>query len=249
MRPHTKTATTTAGLAALLMPLLMVSAGCPDVASFESSEDFPRLTQSLLPPDPAVYGDTQSDPWQHANGIFTGEGPEQPIQFPHHKHVTELGMDCQYCHTAARKSIHGGVPETQTCVNCHQYVMSVKDKPEIQKVLASYAASEPIQWKKVHDLPDYVHFTHKRHVQVGVECTECHGQVGLQGQVSTWAEDDGHGGTKQVTGIKHVMVRETSLQMGWCLDCHATHPSIDENYGEQSHLRRAELKDCWTCHK
>jgi hypothetical protein len=127
--------------------------------------------------------------------------------------------------------------------------MSVKDKPEIQKVLASYAASEPIAWKKVHDLPDYVHFTHKRHVQAGVDCTECHGQVGLQGQVSTWSEDDGHGSTKQVTGIRNVMVRETSLQMGWCLDCHATHPSIDENYGEQSHLRRAELKDCWTCHK
>jgi hypothetical protein len=239
---------TAVGLATFLMPLLLVSAGCPDVESFESDEDFPRLTKSMFPPDPSLYGDTEEE-WQNSSGIFTGFGPKQPVEFPHYRHVTELGMDCQYCHTAARKSIHGGVPETQTCMNCHQYVMSVKDKPEIKKVLDSYAANEPIAWKKVHDLPDFVHFSHKRHVQGGVQCTECHGQVGLQGQVSTWSEDDGHGSTVQKTGIRNVMIRETSLQMGWCLDCHASHPSIDKNYGDQANLRRAELKDCWTCHK
>jgi hypothetical protein len=245
MRPHTTTATTIIGLAAVLS----LSAGCPDFESLEAPEEFPRVSKSMLPPGPWTLGYSDDPDWQVSTGIFTGVGPEQPIEFPHYRHVTELGMECEYCHTMARKSIHSGVPETQTCVNCHQYVMSVKDTPEIQKVLDYYERQEPIPWKKVHDLPDYVHFTHKRHVQAGVNCTECHGQVGLQGQVTTWSEDDGHGSTVQKTGIEHVMIRETSLQMGWCLDCHGSHPSIDKNYGDKADLRRAELKDCWTCHK
>ena len=237
MRPHTTTAKTIIGLAAVLS----LSAGCPDFESLEAPEEFPRVTKSMLPPGPWSLGYSDDPDWQVSTGIFTGVGPEQPIEFPHYRHVTELGMDCEYCHTMARKSIHSGVPETQTCVNCHQYVMSVKDKPEIQKVLDYYERQEPIPWKKVHDLPDFVHFTHKRHVQAGVNCTECHGQVGLQGQVTTWSEDDGHGSTVQKTGIEHVMIRETSLQMGWCLDCHGSHPSIDKNYGDKADLRRAEL--------
>lgn len=245
MRRHIETAV----LAIALSASLVLAAGCPDTESFEGTEDFPRLAHSLLPEAPSVFSDGGGREWQHANGVVTGTGPQQPIEFPHYRHVTELNIQCEYCHTAARKSIHGGVPETQTCVNCHQWVMSVKDKPEIKKVLDFYERGEPIPWKKVHDLPDYVHFAHKRHVQAGVNCTECHGQIGLQGQIETWTEVDHEGHQVAKTGIKNVMVRETSLQMGWCLDCHASHPSIDENYGDKANLRRAELKDCWTCHK
>ena len=128
-----------------------------------------------------------------------------------------------------------------------------KDSPIIQKVKAAYDAGEPIRWKKVHDLPDYVYFTHKRHVRAGVECTECHGQVPQMGKPETFTKkvDDGHGHTedKEVTEVRTVMVRETTLQMGWCLNCHGSHPSVDENYGDLADLRRAELKDCWTCHR
>ena len=69
--------------------------------------------------------------------------------------------------------------------------------------------------------------------------------MGLQGQPQTVQGDDGE--AHEV--VIDVMIRESTLQMGWCLDCHESHPSIDENYGEQANLRRAELKDCWTCHK
>ncbi len=190
---------------------------------------------------------------QIAAGSVTGKDRalEQPIPFSHYLHANKNKMDCEYCHTAARKTIHGGAPSVSTCMNCHRFVKT--DSPHIQKVKAAYDAGEPIQWQKVHDLPDYVHFAHNRHVNAGVQCTECHGQVQLQGQPQMVTEmhetEDGHHEEKQVLAVDAVMVRETTLQMGWCLDCHAQHPSIDKNYGEKAGLRRAELKDCWTCHK
>jgi hypothetical protein len=148
-------------------------------------------------------------------------------------------------------------------MNCHTYVMT--DRPEIQKLKAYWDAGKPVPWQKVHDLPDFVQFNHARHVRGGVDCTECHGQVSLQGQTTTWtevvkeADANGHETEKVVskTGVRYPMVRETTMQMGWCLDCHASHPAVDKNYcGEGAepgcdlaNRRRAELKDCWTCHK
>lgn len=257
MRRTTSLAAKLAGLASMVV----LSAGCPDLESLQGEKNFEHEVHLLLP-DPASLGfsdDPDAEPWQFAVGTATATGPEQPIEFPHHKHVTELGMQCEYCHASARKSIHGGVPETRVCAGCHWQVK--KDHPEISKILSfgegcGFEGSgglndkcEPIEWKKVHDLPDYVHFSHKRHVQGGVNCTECHGQIGLQGQKSTITTTDINGNVSTREGIEHVMVRETTLQMGWCLDCHAQHPSIDKNYGEKANLRRAELKDCWTCHK
>ncbi|MGC6491584.1 MAG: cytochrome c3 family protein [Myxococcota bacterium] len=243
------------------LTLAGLSAGCLDEASFGGTEDFPRKSHSLLP-------EVGRDDGHLGSGYVDGKAPDQPIAFPHYTHVTNLGIQCEYCHTAARKSIHGGVPSTETCMNCHRYVK--KDSPEIKKVWDSWESGQPIKWAKVHDIPDFVHFAHKRHVQAGVQCTECHGQVGLQGQNLELIEakaDDGHGdghddgahtdehhdgGAAAHSGPHYtgqVMVRETTMQMGWCLDCHASHPTIDENYGEKADLRRAELKDCWTCHK
>jgi hypothetical protein len=208
--------------AALLTPVAFLAGSCGDAEAQNTSEDaFPREYHSLLP---LTEG-------QVAAGAVSGEVLEQPIAFSHNIHAGQLGMDCQFCHSVARKSIHSGVPPTQTCVNCHQHIKrrvgATEDSPEIAKIFEFYDAGEPIPWQKVHDLPDYVHFSHKRHVRAGVDCTECHGQVATM----------------------DVAVRESTLQMGWCLDCHASHPSIEQNYGEQADLRRAELKDCWTCHK
>lgn len=202
---------------------------------------------------------------------------DQPIGFSHYIHATTLEIQCEFCHSEARKSIHGGVPPVQTCMNCHRYVKT--DLPEVQKIHHFYCGKEkcgpedtgadgvPIPWNKVHDLPDYVVFSHKRHVRGGVACTECHGQVQLQGQkelvripIAQPEHADAEHGAELAAAphgpefveemrVKDVMVRETSLQMGWCLDCHASHPSVDANYGDKADLRRAELKDCWTCHK
>jgi hypothetical protein len=161
-----------------------------------------------------------------AVGAASTESIEQPIAFPHDRHVKVLGIDCPYCHSSARKGIHAGVPPTQLCMGCHNLV-STEGRPELDKLKTYYANNEPVPWVKVHDLPDFVYFSHKRHVVGGVQCQECHGQMQEMG----------------------VAQRVSTLEMGWCLDCHAQHDSIDQNYGTKAELRRAELKDCWTCHK
>lgn len=173
---------------------------------------------------------------QVATGAIGDEVLEQPIAFSHHRHTTVLGMDCQYCHTEARRSVHAGVPPVETCMGCHKQVKV--DSPEIQKLAAAWEAGDTVAWQKVHDLPDYVMFNHGRHVGAGVDCTECHGMIPLQGK--PYGDDPND---------IEVMKREAPMQMGWCLDCHKTHPSVDANYGENADLRRMELKDCWTCHK
>ncbi|MBA2319668.1 MAG: cytochrome c3 family protein [Deltaproteobacteria bacterium] len=241
------------------------------------SPTFPIEPHIFYPQYTAVNG-------QVAAGAVQGTGRvlEQPVAFPHYLHATTLEMSCEYCHSDARKSIHGGVPSTQVCMNCHNLVKTVagadEPSPEIAKVVEAHNAGTPLVWNKVHDLPDYVVFAHSRHVNAGVQCTECHGQVQLQGQrelvkvarpsaegaphaapaaegevaphtEGQAAEGEGHGEMVEVEMVKNVMIREATLQMGWCLECHASHPSIDENYGERANVRRAELKDCWTCHK
>lgn len=228
---------------------------CPvDEAGMYEDAKFPLNYHPLLPEHGPSNG-------QIATGVFTGRALEQPIGFSHLLHAGQLKIDCQYCHSEARKSIHGGVPPLQTCMGCHSQIRT--ENPQIQQIHQAWcgqpkcelkenefgqpvreASATPLQWNKVHDAPDYVHFNHSRHVKAGVNCTECHGQVQLQGQYELVDQ-----GGVQVRQVDEVMIREGSLQMGWCLNCHATHPSVDANYGEGAPLRRAELKDCWTCHK
>jgi hypothetical protein len=191
-------------------------------AENDAADLFPTGTKNLLPPElfdrelVVQVGQPLREPI------------EQPIAFPHDRHTKDLGIDCQYCHSGARKGPHAGIPSTQLCMGCHSLV-STEGRPELDKLKEYYkdGQGEPIPWKKVHDLPDFVYFTHKRHVLAGVQCNECHGEVQEMG----------------------VAERVATLEMGWCLDCHAQHESIDQNYGEKAELRRAELKDCWTCHK
>ncbi|MFZ5478752.1 MAG: cytochrome c3 family protein [Myxococcota bacterium] len=191
-------------------------------ADSATAETFTIGSKNLLPPE--LFADDLV--------VAVGEPPAdplpQPIAFPHDRHTKVLGMDCQYCHSGARKGIHAGIPATQVCMGCHGLV-STEGRPELDKLKEYYkdGTGEPIPWVKVHDLPDFVYFSHKRHVLGGVQCNECHGEV------------------TEMT----VAERVSSLKMGWCLDCHAQHEKIDENYGDKAELRRAELKDCWTCHK
>ncbi len=180
---------------------------------------FPRAEKNLFP--------RMGDDLQVAYGPVDDNVLEQPIAYSHMLHAGTLEIDCQYCHVNARRSIHAGVPATQICMNCHSVVGS-EGRPELEKLKEYYANGEEIPWQKVHDVPDFVHFSHKRHVQGGVECEECHGDV-----------------RNEMT----VAYRVSELTMGWCLDCHENHPKVDENYGAEAELRRAELKDCWTCHK
>jgi hypothetical protein len=227
--------------------------GCAFVEStMVDSPTFPIEPHIFYPQYTAVNGQVAAGAVQGTARVL-----EQPIAFPHYTHATTLEMSCEYCHSDARKSIHAGVPSTQVCMNCHSMVKTATGadapSPEIAKVVEAHNAGQTLAWNKVHDLPDYVTFAHSRHVNAGVQCTECHGQVQLQGQkelVKVMPEGhDEHAEPVEVERVEDVMIREASLQMGWCLNCHATHPSIDKNYGERANVRRAELKDCWTCHK
>ena len=182
-------------------------------------ETFPQGTHDLLPhPSGRHVAFGRVDP---------GELIEQPIAYSHMMHAGTLQIQCEYCHSGARRSIHAGVPPTQTCMNCHAMV-DPTGRPELEKLKGYWERGEEIPWVKVHDLPDFVYFSHKRHVRAGVTCQECHGQV---------------------QDVMTVAQRVAPLNMGWCLDCHKNHPSVDTNYGAQAELRRAEMKDCYTCHK
>lgn len=225
----------------LLTTVLFVANTACTVAEEERLNDdrFPLEPHLILP----VWFPSNG---QIGAGVADGVALEQPIPFSHYLHAGKNEIQCEYCHSSARKSIHGGVPEVQVCMNCHKFVKT--KSPHIQKVTEHYENGDPIQWQKVHDLPDYVNFAHVRHVRAGVDCTECHGQIKLQGK-PTYTTTEVDGEETQLLSVDKVMVRESTLQMGWCLDCHAGHPSVDENYGENAGARRAELKDCWTCHK
>ncbi|HZH34585.1 MAG TPA: cytochrome c3 family protein [Pyrinomonadaceae bacterium] len=120
----------------------------------------------------------------------------QPVQFSHKHHTGDDGIDCRYCHTSVETSNSAGLPSTQTCMNCHQQIWS--DSPYLEIVRASYRENKPIQWERVHDLPDYVYFNHSIHVAKGVGCSTCHGQI-----------DD-------MPAVHQV----STLQMEWCLSCH-----------------------------
>ena len=126
------------------------------------------------------------------------EKPPQPIKFPHSRHVKDLGIDCEFCHYYARKSKYAGVPAVEVCIGCHKYVAKVRQRPEIKKLFKYWEEGKPIPWVKVHDLPDFVRFTHRMHLNAGLECSECHGDVASMDTAE----------------------RVAPLTMGWCLDCH-----------------------------
>ena len=121
---------------------------------------------------------------------------EQPIQFSHERHVGGNGIDCRYCHTSVESSSFAGIPPTRTCMNCHSQIFS--NSPYLEPLRESFRSDQPIQWTRVHDLPDFVYFDHSIHLYKGIGCTTCHGQVDRM----------------------PLMWQEKSLQMEWCLDCH-----------------------------
>jgi len=120
---------------------------------------------------------------------------EQPVPFSH-KHHSNLGIDCRYCHTSVEKSSFANVPPTQTCMNCHNIMW--KESDMLEPVRESWASGESLEWTRVHDLPDFVYFNHSAHVNNGIGCSSCHGRVDQM--PLTW--------------------REKPLYMKWCLECH-----------------------------
>ena len=130
-------------------------------------------------------------------GVQQGYAPKQPIAFSHKLHAGEYEIDCNYCHTGVNKSRAATIPAANICMNCHGVIK--KESPEIQKIYASIENNQPIEWVRVHNLPDLAYFNHSQHVNVGgLECETCHGDI------------------KKM----EVVEQRSSLTMGWCIDCH-----------------------------
>lgn len=134
-------------------------------------------------------------------GRSEGYAPDQPIKFSHKVHAGENGIDCLYCHSTAEQSKSAGIPAMSLCMNCHVIIREGTNsgKFEISKVVNAVENNEPIEWVRIHNLPDHVFFSHAIHVGAGkLDCIQCHGAVD---------EMD-------------IMTQAADLSMGWCINCH-----------------------------
>ncbi len=127
--------------------------------------------------------------------------PDQPIQFSHKVHAGQNQIDCQYCHSSASDSKIAGIPTVNVCMNCHNLVKNgtLTGTAEIAKIQEAWDSGKPIEWVRIHNLPDHVYFNHAQHVNAGkLDCAECHGDVKIMSEV----------------------MQVNDLSMKWCLDCH-----------------------------
>jgi hypothetical protein len=126
----------------------------------------------------------------------TDPAPAQPIAFPHTVHAGQLQIPCTHCHAFAGRARSAGAPPLEICMGCHKTIAT--DREEIRKLTRHYEEKRPVPWARVYALPDFIYFSHKRHVKAGVACSTCHGDV---------------------AGMKRVR-RVNELVMGWCVSCH-----------------------------
>ncbi|MAE45471.1 MAG: hypothetical protein CMJ86_01145 [Planctomycetes bacterium] len=184
-------------------------------------------------------------------GNNQGYEPEQPIAFSHRLHAGELNIDCQFCHYGAESSRHAGIPSASVCMNCHKTVTAKFDtvlierelaevegrdprriiSPELRKLYDAVGLDEnlqptaeggtPIEWVRVHNLPDFVYFDHRVHVARDLACETCHGPVGSMERMRQFAD----------------------LSMGWCVQCHRDTPAIPGGPAEDH-----ASTDCAACH-
>ncbi len=174
-------------------------------------------------------------------GVQQGYAPEQPIKYSHKLHAGNLGIDCKYCHSTVEVSKQASVPSVNTCMNCHKGV-NLRDKyngevsPEIQKIYNAmdynpdakpgeeYGPNpKPVKWIRIHNLPDHAYFNHSMHTSAGVSCQTCHGPIQEM----------------------EVVEQYSTLQMGWCINCHRERNIDVENnpYYEKLHAKIKEEKD------
>lgn len=138
--------------------------------------------------------------WFSPSYTDVGYRPEQPVPYSHKLHAGDLGIDCRYCHNTVEQAAHAAIPPAKTCMNCHTQVKTESNR--LRLVREAYNEGKPggtpIEWVRVHQLPDYAYFNHSVHVAAGVGCASCHGRV-----------------DRMV-----VVEMAQPLSMGWCIDCH-----------------------------
>ena len=172
--------------------------------------------------------------------------PDQPVKFSHAVHAGQNGTDCIYCHSYAQYSKSAGIPSENVCMNCHLLVRNGTRSGaiEIAKVITAFDSIKPIEWIKVHNLPDHVFFSHAQHVgSGGITCKECHGNV------------------EEMNVISQV----SDLSMGWCLNCHRSkkvnilnNRFYSDYKGIAEKIKKGEIdsvtvnmlggRDCMKCH-
>jgi len=172
--------------------------------------------------------------------------PDQPIKFSHKVHAGANKIDCKYCHSTAEYSKSAGIPAMELCMNCHVLVRegARSGKFEIAKVVEANETKKPVEWVRLHSLPDHVFFSHAQHVSVAkVDCKQCHGDV---------ANMD-------------IMKQTSDLSMGWCINCHRqTKVNFKDNHYYDNYMKlHDEIKagkidtvravniganDCMRCH-
>ena len=136
-------------------------------------------------------------------GIQQGYAPTQPIAFSHKLHAGQYEIDCNYCHTGVTKSKNANIPSPSICMNCHNAILKgpTGETKEFEKIYAAIENNQPIEWVRVHNLPDLAYFNHAQHYEVGnIECQTCHGPIEEM----------------------EVVQQHSNLTMGWCIDCHRT---------------------------
>lgn len=209
--------------------------------------------------------------WMMQVGVDQGYAPIQPIHYSHKIHAGTNKIECQYCHSSARVSKHSGIPSLNVCMNCHKSIYEYKGDPEgptaedlangytnefyTKEIKKLYKAvgwdeenqkytgeSQPVEWVRIHNLPDFAYFNHSQHVSVGgIECQTCHGPVEEM----------------------EIMYQYSPLTMGWCIDCHREtnvkvegneyyekiHAELSKKYGVEN-LTAAQMGglECGKCH-
>ncbi len=209
--------------------------------------------------------------WMMQIGVDQGYAPVQPIHYSHKIHAGDNKIECKYCHSSARVSKHSGIPALNVCMNCHKSIYEYKGNPEgpsaedlangytnefytgeIKKLYKAVGWDEenqrytgetqPVEWVRIHNLPDFAYFNHAQHVSVaGIECQTCHGPVEEM----------------------EIMYQYAPLTMGWCINCHretnvqvegnayyeAIHAELSKKYGVDK-LTAAMMGglECGKCH-
>ena len=190
-------------------------------------------------------------------GVYAQYQPEQPIAFSHELHSGINGVDCNYCHSSARHSKHSGIPSANVCMNCHTYINEGTDEDGTKEIAKIYEAvgfdpdsrtyiegytQKPIEWVRIHNLPDHAYFNHAQHVVAGqIECQDCHGPIQEMEEVYQYSE----------------------LTMGWCIECHREsevkmegneyyakiHDELKEKYGKEVFtVEEIGGLECAKCH-
>jgi hypothetical protein len=165
------------------------------VSDRSSKAVIPLLIFALLGVGAWAFFDTFSN---------VGYAPKQPVAFSHKLHAGTRKIPCLYCHANAERARYATVPAMNVCMNCHNVART--ERPAIQQITALYNANKPVEWVRVHRVPDYVYFSHRWHVAKGIACQTCHGQVQNM----------------------DVIQQQTTLKMGFCISCHRQNNASQE---------------------